>query len=84
MLTKITINARRLYIRHVKGMKPTIDRINKYKNRGYSIKQSARFQYVINRGKSVEYYNTQPVFHNLYRIKSLPDTLDHVIHAVKR
>ena len=71
----------RFNMRQVKNQKPSIVRINRYKDRGWSIVRGKRFV-SINMGKRVEYYGSN-VFHSLYRVTSIPGTLDYTIRPVK-
>ncbi len=71
----------RFNMRQMKNQKPSIVRINRHKDRGWSIVQGKRFV-AVNMGKTVEYYGAN-VFHSLYRVTSLPGTLDYTIRPVK-
>jgi|DEB0MinimDraft_10_1074344.scaffolds.fasta_scaffold42471_2 hypothetical protein len=79
-LNRLRTEARRFYIRS-KGIRPAIVRHNAFKDRGYSIRQGKRFL-IVNLGKTVEYYGD--VFHSLYRVTSIPGTLDYTIRPVRK
>lgn len=83
MLNNLRVNLARLSFR-VAGVKPTIVRTNKKKDRGYSVRSSKGGLFTeVNRGLKVEYYATHSPFWNLYRIVSR-DGNDFVIHEAKR
>lgn len=81
MMTKLAVNMTRLSYA-LAGKKPTIKRINKYRDRGYSVHASSKGNFVVvNRGKRVEYFDNGDTFWNLYRIVSFDGT-DFVTHQV--
>jgi len=78
---KFATTLTRFNMRQLKNQKPAIVRTNRHKDRGWSIVQGKRFV-AVNMGKKVEYYGAD-VFHSLYRVTSIPGTLDYTIRPIK-